>query len=164
MKAIAAVDANNGIGNNGKLLFRIPEDMAFFKEATYDKIVVMGRKTFESIGSKPLPCRTNIVITSNPKLIDRNDVIAGTAEEFDNFVKIFYDHNYFFIIGGASVYNKYIDQCDEVYLTRYNRSFEADTYFPNLEEHGFHEETIIKQGEYEGYPYTISRWVKRDTL
>lgn len=161
MIMISAVDKNYGIGYNNKLLFRIPEDMKFFRETTTGSIVVMGRNTFESIGLSPLPNRSNFIITSKDDLDDRDDILSGNIEEINCGIFLYSPMEEVYIIGGEAVYNYYIDKCDELLLTQYDRAYDdVDAYFPNPEEHGFHLKETIRSGEHEGYQYSINRWTK----
>lgn len=127
MKAIVAVDNNWGIGFRGELLTKIPDDMKHFKKMTMGKVVVMGRKTYESIG-KPLIGRINVVL-SNGKFFQEGNVVAGDLETVKQ-----YDSDDMFVIGGQSVYEQLIDYCDTVYVTKIDEEYEADRFFPNIDE------------------------------
>jgi len=134
MKAIAAVDLNWGIGYRGNLLERIPEDMKFFKKATIGKVVVMGRKTFESLpGKKPLKDRVNIVLTTKGKFDDDGVKVCSSLDELLCELKQ-YSEDDVFVIGGESVYSLLLPYCSEAYITKIENSYEADTYFKNLDE------------------------------
>ena len=146
MIAIACLDAKNGIGKDGKLLISIPEDMNFFRTTTKDNIVVMGRKTLFSFKDKmPLKNRINIVFTSNKNLendyknVDNIYFVSNLEELNDllNKLKLKFPDKKTFLIGGASIYSKLIDMCDTCLITRLDKEFDADTYFPDLESHGF---------------------------
>ena len=133
ISAIVAVDYNWGIGFNGDLLEHIPEDLKYFKELTSGKhkAVVMGRKTWDSLPKKPLPNRTNIVITNNTNM-------EGQAEFMDLADAILYfiynKNDDIFIIGGGQIYEKLLPLCDRVYVTKiYKDHDQVDTYFPNLD-------------------------------
>lgn len=151
IKLIAAVDLRFGIGKDGSLLFKIPEDLRLFKQLTTGNIVLMGRKTFESIGCIPLTDRINIVISSAKKY-ENEDVI-----NFDNYKtaieyckQIFSDKD-LYIIGGGKIYEQGIKYADEIILTRYNKMYEdADTYFPVDIMDNFSEADVIMEGIYEG--------------
>ena len=131
MKAIMCVSESWGIGKDNKLLYHIHDDMAFFKKQTTNKIVIMGRKTYESIG-KPLPNRINVVITKdvnftipiNNKLTDinnkycLNNMVIHSFETVRKFISEKVDNNDVFIIGGASIYNNFLLECDEIYVTK----------------------------------------------
>lgn len=130
---IAAMDNNKGIGYNNQLLFNIPEDMAFFKEKTKDNVVIMGRRTWDSLPTKPLPNRTNIIITSKVDRIykDNDNVIFMNIDDVAAYVDYMRDDKDIYIIGGASIYNYFICYCDKIYITRiYVSCVHVDTYFP----------------------------------
>ena len=138
--AIAAVDRDWGIGYKNKLLFRIPEDMKRFKSFTECNVVIMGKKTFESMGSKPLPNRINMVITyeySKP-VRDNDGVIYLSLEDAVSYIndnKSIEDvvgHDVY-IIGGGSIYKQLLKYCDKALITMTAQKFKADTYFPNLD-------------------------------
>ena len=124
ISAIAAVDANFGIGYNNELLFRIPEDMKFFKETTTGHNVIMGRKTFESIGSKPLKNRFNYVITSDKsRFILKDDLRITSLELIESILSSAKDDEDYFIIGGESIYKQLLKYCDTLYLTVFSKEF-----------------------------------------
>ena len=132
ISAIVAVDENFGIGFNGNLLEKIPEDMKYFKELTTNNIVIMGRKTWDSLPKKPLPNRTNIVIT-NQKRSEENGAKFMTLEDAMRYAIVNRPTDVF-IIGGGSIYKGFLPICDKVYLTKIMISHEnVDTYFPNIE-------------------------------
>lgn len=131
--AIVCVDKNFGIGSCGQLLESYPEDMTFFKKKTSGNIVVMGRKTWDSLPKKPLSNRLNIIITS--KLIENTDSIIFITME--NFIKqldeLKKDSRDIYIIGGASIYEQLLPYCDKIYMTMIPKVYEnADTFFPQL--------------------------------
>ena len=129
--AIVAADKNNGIGFNGDLLEHIPEDLKYFKELTQDNIVIMGRKTWDSLPKKPLPNRLNIIITSNPKENEEN-VKYMTLEEAINFAVVQRPKKVF-IIGGGKIYKEFMPFVKKIYLTRILKEYSnVDTYFPDL--------------------------------
>lgn len=143
--AIVCVDKNFGIGSCGQLLESYPEDMTFFKKKTSGNIVVMGRKTWDSLPKKPLFNRLNIIITS--KLIENTDsIIFITMEDFikqlDELKK---DSRDIYIIGGASIYEQLLPYCDKIYMTMIPKVYEnADTFFPQLNQK---EWKIIKENQ-----------------
>lgn len=134
MKAILAADKNWGIGYNNHLLVSIPSDMKFFRQTTTGKVVVMGRKTLESFpNGMPLKNRTNIVLTGNQNYQVKDAVVVHSEDELmDELEK--YDTDDIFVIGGESVYRMMLPHCDTVYVTKIDRAFQADTFFPNLDE------------------------------
>ena len=134
MKIIVCVDANWGIGYKNELLVRIPSDQKFFRETTTGKVVVMGRKTLESFpGGKPLKNRVNIVLSSSDKTSKVEDEIyVKTIDDCLELLKQ-YNEDDIYIIGGASIYKQFLPYCDTAYVTKVDREFSADTYFPNLD-------------------------------
>lgn len=134
MKAILAADKNWGIGYNNHLLVSIPSDMKFFRQTTTGKVVVMGRKTLESFpNGMPLKNRTNIVLTANQDYQVKDAVIVHSEDELMEKLKK-YDADDIYVIGGESVYRMMLPYCDTVYVTKIDRAFQADTFFPNLDE------------------------------
>ncbi|MBO6129833.1 MAG: dihydrofolate reductase [Pseudobutyrivibrio sp.] len=134
MNLIVAVDKNWAIGKENKLLVSIPDDMKFFRETTTGKVVVMGRKTLESFpNSKPLPNRVNIVLTRDKDYDAKGAVVVHSKEELDNELKK-YNTEDIFIIGGESIYRLMLDACDRAFVTYVDYGYDADTYFPNLDE------------------------------
>jgi len=133
MKAILSADLNRGMGCSGQLLQRVPEDMKFFRKMTTGKVVVMGRETFESLpGRQPLKDRVNIVLSRNADYDDDRLIICRSLDElFDGLAK--YDTDDVFVIGGESVYTQLLPYCSEVYVTRFEKVFDADRHFPNLD-------------------------------
>lgn len=134
MKAILSADKNWGIGYNNHLLVSIPSDMKFFRQTTTGKVVVMGRKTLESFpNGMPLKNRTNIVLTGNQNYQVKDAVVVHSEDELmDELEK--YDTDDIFVIGGESVYRMMLPHCDTVYVTKIDRAFQADTFFPDLDE------------------------------
>lgn len=132
MKAIVAVDKEWGIGKNNDLLFHLSQDLKYFKDKTMGKVIVMGGNTLLSFPkSKPLPNRTNIVLTD---VYTRDDcIVCPNLEELSKELKK-YDSNDVFIVGGAMFYNTMIDYCDEAYVTRVDEVGGAQVFFPNLDE------------------------------
>ncbi|MFC4737085.1 type 3 dihydrofolate reductase [Bacillus daqingensis] len=127
---IAAMDRDRVIGKDGGMPWKLPGDLAFFKQTTLHKTVVMGRKTFESIG-RPLPKRRNLVLTRNASfshegietISDMNDILALAAEDEE-----------IVIMGGAELYEMFLPYAARMYLTRIDASFEGDTFFPPFDE------------------------------
>ena len=145
MKAILSADRNWGIGNGNKLLVSIPSDMKFFRQTTTGKVVVMGRKTLESFpNGQPLKNRTNIVLTSNPDYKVKDAVIVHSKEELLKTLEQ-YDSENIYIIGGESIYRMMLPYCDTVFVTKIDRAFQADTFFPNQDE--MEEWQMTEEGE-----------------
>jgi dihydrofolate reductase len=134
MNLIAAVDSNWAIGKNNELLVRIPADQKFFRETTTGKVVVMGRKTLESFPNGiPLKNRTNIVLTSNPNYQVKDAIVVHSLDELHEELKK-YPSEDIFVIGGEKVYAQLLDECDVAHITKINFAYDADAYFPNLDE------------------------------
>ena len=135
---IAAIGKNNELGINNKLIWNLPGDLKFFKEKTTGHTIVMGRKTFESLG-RILPNRKHVIIT-HQNLNNKDIQIYHSVTEFLNE----YDENEkVFIIGGGSIYKEFINYVDEMYLTHIEASYnEADTFFPNFNEDEFEKEIL----------------------
>ena len=134
MKLIVAVDANWGIGCKNELLVRIPSDQRFFRETTTGNVVVMGRKTLESFpGGKPLKDRVNIVLTKENRSGEYGEVIVHSIEEAMEEIKK-YPEKSIYIIGGETIYRQFLPFCDVAYVTKIDHAYEADAYFPNLDE------------------------------
>ena len=133
MKAIVAVDKNWGIGYMGKLLERIPEDMRFFKQTTMGKVVVMGRTTFDSLpGCQPLKSRTNIVLSSDKDFFHPGIIACRSLEELFKITSGYAEED-IYIIGGAQVFTELLPFCSEAYVTKFENTHPADSFFPNLD-------------------------------
>lgn len=134
MNLIVAVDKNWAIGKENKLLVSIPQDMKFFRETTMGKVVVMGRKTLESFpGGQPLKKRTNIVITRDKNYSVKDAIVVHSVEEaLEELQK--YNSEDIYVIGGESIYRQMLPHCDVAHVTKIDHAYEADTYFPNLDE------------------------------
>lgn len=134
MNIIVAADKNWAIGKNNSLLVKIPADMKMFRQETEGKVVVMGRKTLESFpGGAPLKNRTNIVLTANPDYQVKGAVVVHTMEELLEEIRK-YPSEKVYCIGGESVYRQMLPYCDTAHVTKIDFAYEADSYFPNLDE------------------------------
>ena len=134
MNVIVAVDKNWGIGKDNKLLASIPSDMKFFREETMNKVVVMGRKTLESFpNGLPLKRRTNIVLTKDRNYKVKDAILVHSVEELMEELKK-YDSEDIYVIGGDSIYRQLLPYCDVAHVTKIDYAYEADSYFPNLDE------------------------------
>lgn len=133
---IAAVGSNYEIGKDNKLVCPIKEDLKYFKNLTIYHTVLMGRKTYESIGG-PLPNRKNIVLTRN------NIKEVSTFKSKEEFIKEYKDKDEnVFVIGGESVYKMFLEEADKIYLTEIDKTFDADTYFPKFNKENYEKEVI----------------------
>ena len=134
MNIIVAVDSNWAIGKNNQLLVSIPADMKMFRQETTGKVVVMGRKTLESFpNGLPLKNRTNIVLSGNKNYKVNGATVVHTVDELLEEVAK-YPSDQVYCIGGDSVYKLLLPYCDTAHVTRINFAYEADRYFPNLDE------------------------------
>lgn len=135
MTAIAAVDENWGIGNKGELLISLPEDQkGVFRKYTSGNTVVFGRKTLQTFpGERLLPKRVNIILTRNPDFEKEGAVILHDKAELKSYLEDHPDEKTF-LIGGETIYNSMLDLCDEAIITYIHKKFEADAFFPNLDE------------------------------
>lgn len=134
MNIIVAVDKHWGIGYNNKLLVSIPSDMKFFREMTTGKVVVMGRKTLESFpNGLPLKNRTNIVLTGNQDYHVKGALILHSPQEVLEELKNYEDEE-IYVIGGESIYRQFLPYCSVAHVTKIDHAYQADAFFPNLDE------------------------------
>ena len=163
ISAIVAVDNNWGIGYQGQLLEHLPPDMKHFKELTMGNIIIMGRKTWDSLPVKPLQGRSNIILS---RTLQRGSWIYDSEAHYIQFtpnateynLKTFQNSsNHFFVIGGGQVYEQLLPYCDRVYVTLIEKSHDnVDTYFPNLDKSNEWEiDTCTELREYNGIPYAF---------
>ncbi len=162
MKAIVAVSENWGIGLNNDLLFHIPEDLKYFKEKTLGKVVVMGRKTLESLpGGKPLPKRTTVVLSSAMKETE-GVIIAKNIDELKNILSDYSDDD-IMICGGEQIYKLLVPLCDEAYVTKIKKNVSADKFFPDLDKD---ENWTLKESseekEYNEIHFNFNIYIKGD--
>lgn len=162
MNMIVAVDSNWAIGHKGKLLVSIPEDMQFFRRETTGKVVVMGRKTLESFpNGLPLKNRVNVVITNDKGYNVKDAIICHSVEEALEVLKQ-YNEEDVYVIGGESIYRQFLPYCSVAHVTKINYSYDADTYFPNLDE--MDEWTIEESSDERTYfdlEYEFVKYVKK---
>jgi len=163
MKAIVAVDLNWGIGYKGNLLQRIPEDMKFFKKTTIGKVVVMGRKTYESLpGKEPLKDRVNIVLSEKGKFNDSRIKVCRSLDELFCELKKYNDDDVF-VIGGEAVYSLLLPYCSEAYITKIENTYKADTYFRNLDEDESWELTFESESKvYNDIQYRFTKYKNKN--
>jgi dihydrofolate reductase len=126
---IVAASLNNAIGKHNQLLWHLPKDMRFFKNTTWAMPVIMGRKTFESLGSKPLNGRLNIIISRNKSFETEG---ATVVDSIKAAIAIAAEENYkqVYVIGGGEIYKEAILIADRLYITRVQTEIEGDTFFP----------------------------------
>ncbi len=129
IKAIVAVSANGVIGNQGKLIWKIPADLKFFKNTTYGLPLLMGRKTFElELNAVCLPGRKNLVISKQNNFNNGNAILVKTIEEAQSWCTN-NDYKELIIAGGGQIYKEFLPICHEIYVTRIMADFEGDTFF-----------------------------------
>ncbi len=134
MKANVAVDSNWAIGNKGKLLVSIPADQKNFRNITMGNTIVYGRKNLETFPQQVVrPGRDNIILSTREDYAVKNARVAHGKEELLDMVGGL-NSDEVFIIGGSSVYNEFIDECDTAIVTFIDKEYQADSYFPNLDE------------------------------
>ena len=159
MEIIVAVDENFGIGKDNNLLARISPDLKRLRNFTVGNIIVMGSKTYMSFPKRPLPDRENLVITRSPENFP--DVKCFTSvEEFLEYSKT--ADKPVFVLGGGQIYKQLLPYCDKAHVTKILHSFEADTFFPNLDEDENWE--IAEEGEVietEQYPFKYVTYVRK---
>ena len=149
MKLIAAVDNNWAIGNNNNLLIRIPEDQKFFRKMTTGNVVVLGRRTLSGFpNGLPLKDRVNVVLSANPDFNVKGAEVVRSLDELKKKLKE-YDSDSIFIIGGGMIYNMLFEYCDTAYITKINYKYQADTYFPNLDDNPDWE--LVEESEEQTY-------------
>ena len=160
MNAIVAVDRNWGIGKDNDLLIHLPGDLKYYKEKTIGKVIIVGQRTLESFpGSKPLPGRTNIVLSDDPAFVRDDCIVCRTKDEVLQKAAE-YDPETVFICGGASIYRLFLEDCDALYVTKIDAVFDADTFFPNLDELGYRVDWASEPQEEKGYSYRFERYVR----
>jgi len=125
---VVAIGENNAIGKDNQLLWYLPADLKHFKNITTGHTVIMGRKTFDSVG-KPLPNRRNIIITRHVMHIEGCEVVSS----IDAALALCADEEEVFIVGGAEIYKQSIHLTDRIYLTIVHKKFEADSFFPEID-------------------------------
>ena len=149
---IACIGKNRELGKGGKLVFRIKEDMQFFKEVTMGHKVLMGRKTWDSLPGK-LSGRTNIVVSRNP--------VEGADETVTSLTKFVAENEdteeEIFVIGGGMVYFELLKHAKNLYLTEVDEARESDTFFPEFDKNDY-EKRIIKKGVEQGLIFEISKY------
>lgn len=140
---IAAVAENGVLGNDGKLPWHLPMDFAWFKSKTLNRPMIMGRKTYESIG-KPLPKRLNIVISRYPQVDQENLIWVSSLEKAIDVARnaFMYDTSEIMVIGGGEIYNQSLPIADRLYITEVKASPKGDAYFPTFDKTQWHKKTL----------------------
>ncbi|MEX1382296.1 dihydrofolate reductase [Lutibacter sp.] len=156
---IAAIAENNALGKNNQLIWHLPADLKRFKQVTLNHHIIMGRKTFESLG-KPLPNRTTIIITRNKHFTAEGCIIVNSLNEALKAAEI--DDNPF-ILGGAEIYNQAIEIADKIDLTFIHHTFDADAFFPKIDTSIWKETSrqYFKADEKNKYDYSFVSYIKK---
>jgi dihydrofolate reductase len=154
-KAIAAMASNRVIGRDGKLPWKLSEDLKWFKKLTLGHPIIMGRTTYESIGSKPLPGRRNIVL-SRAGFDPRHPEVEVLSSVKELRVRVKELNEDVFLIGGAAVYEALLSDCDTLFLSFIYEEAEGDAYFPNFEDDFVLEEVLAEFPEFE-----VRRYVRK---
>lgn len=155
---IAAYAQNRVVGIDNKLPWHLPEDLKYFKRCTSGKAIIMGRKTFDSIG-RPLPNRTNIVISRNPEFNVDGVKVVSTLDEAIELAKAVNEINgidEIMVIGGATIYELTLPLADRLYLTHVHAKVEGDAYFPEVDFSSWHEVERADYSASETNPYDYS--------
>lgn len=152
-KAIAAVAENGVIGRGLEIPWRIPEDFCHFKRTTMGGVLLMGRRTWESLGAKPLPGRENAVLTSRPELVKGARAFASLEEAASAYRG---DPRTVWICGGAALYKAALPECSELILSRVKMSPQGDVYFPNFADL-FEKKEIILENEL----FDVIRYIRK---
>ncbi len=159
---IVAASTNHAIGKNNELLWKLPNDMKFFKQTTWAMPVVMGRKTFESLKGKPLNGRLNIVITRNNNYEAAGAVVVNSLQKA---IAVAEENDYkeLFVIGGGEIYAAAMQQAQQLYLTRVEVVIEGDTYFPEMDmaEWNLVMDEFHEADEKHAYSYRFQKWIKQ---
>ena len=157
---VVAMGLNNEIGADNKLLWHLSEDLKRFKTITTDHPIIMGRKTFESIG-KPLPNRTNIVVSRKDNWFEEGILIVGSIKEAIKFAKKIDEE--IFIIGGGTIYEQTIELADKLEVTQVKAELEADVFFPKINPKYWNktEEICHEKDEKNEYDYCFQTFEKK---
>jgi dihydrofolate reductase len=160
LSLVVAASTNNAIGKNNELLWSLPNDTKFFKNITWAMPVLMGRKTFESLGAKPLNGRLNLVVTSQPDY-KANGIVTVKSMSDGIFVATEQDYKELMIIGGGRIYAEAMPVADIIYITRVHHIFEnADAFFPEIDQAKW---KLVSNKDYfkdekHAYDYSFQKW------
>ena len=150
---IAALDQNNAIGLNNRLLCYLPNDLKYFKRITSGHPVIMGWRTYESLPIKPLPNRKNIVICDLVNPSAPGCILVSSIEEACTQCN---DCEEYFVIGGAQVYRQMMPIAQKLYITRIHHTFEADVWFPDIKASEWQQQSTEWNASDEKHPYSYS--------
>ena len=160
---VVAASENNAIGKQGKLLWHLPNDLRFFKNITWAMPVAMGRKTFESLNSKPLNGRLNIIITRQKDFKADGIVVINNSTDAA-FIAQQNDYKELMILGGGEIFKESMPKADKIYITRVHATFEdADAFFPQIDENKWQltsNQDFFKD-EKHAYDYSFQLWERK---
>lgn len=159
---IVAVGQNNEIGKDNDLLWRIRDDLRLFKQTTNQHVVIHGRKSYESIG-KPLPNRTNIVVTRNKNYKTEGAFIVHSLEDALSLAQELEMNNEVFVLGGAEIYKQSLSYITQMHISFVQASFtDADAYFPSVEWKNWKqvEERTFEESDVNQFGFTYKKFVK----
>ena len=160
---VVAASTNNAIGKNNQLLWHLPDDLKFFKNVTWGMPVLMGRKTYESLGNKPLNGRVNMILTTQ-KNFKREGVVTVNKIKDAIFFAGEHDYKELMILGGANVYSQTIGDANKIYITRVHHVFEdADAFFPVIDENKWKlvSNQDFSKDDKHAYDYSFQLWMRR---
>jgi len=159
---IVAAGTNNAIGKDNQLLWHLPKDLQFFKQTTWAMPVVMGRKTFESLGGKPLNGRVNIIITRQKDWSHEGVVVVHSLADALFFAKES-DYKELFIAGGGEIYAQAMSQANKIYMTRVDAVIEGDTFFPEIDSSDFALSNEVSHAAHEkhAYGFSFQTWLRK---
>lgn len=157
---IAAIGKNNELGKDNQLLWHLPEDLKYFKKMTLEHPIIMGRKTYESIG-KPLPNRTNIVVSRKEDWFEEGILIVPSIKDAIKHAKKINEQ--IFIIGGGNIYEQTIDLADCLKITQVDFQTKADAFFPKIDENIWQKTDEIHhpKDEKHAYDFSFQTWERR---
>lgn len=156
LSMIACISKDNGLGQDGNLLWRFPEDQKFFRETTMGGAIIMGGKTYDSIG-RALPGRENIVLSHREIANDDIKVFHDRAS-LDEYLATLPGKK--FIIGGASLYGMYLPDAEEIYLTEVDATKPANAFFPEFD-HNLYDAEVLQSGQTDDLSYRIMRYTRK---
>ena len=161
LSLIVAASTNNVIGNNNQLPWHLPNDMKFFKNTTWGSPVIMGRKTFESMGNKILPGRINIILTKQKGFKAQGVTVVNSWADA-MFVIETTDSNEVFIIGGGEIFKETIKKANRIYMTRVHTIIDGDIFFPEIDEKKWKQlsKRECSADEKHSFNYTFELWEK----
>lgn len=153
MTAVVAMSQNRVIGTHGNIPWHLPEDFKWFKRLTTGGVLLMGRKTFESIHCKPLPNRENVVVSRSATFLN-----VTTISNLKDFDESDYEAEVF-VIGGAEIYRQLLPRCSDLFLTLVKRNVEGDTKFPRFEDQFIQVAVVLETSD-----FVVQRFRNRDLL